>query len=213
MQVFMPGRGNIMADYRKNTLLSLIHYVPMFCIGLFLIVNTVAVKAQDDPWQTRMDKGLQAAQRRQEAEAEKWYVEALRYMESLGDPGDARLLSTLNTLAVFYHTQGRLAEAEPLYQKVLKTLQQIVGPEHPNLATTMNNLAVLYEAQNDYATAEPLYRRALAILEQALGPEHANVAAALDNYADLLRKAQRPEEAQLLEERARAIWAKHVHKP
>jgi len=58
------------------------------------------------------------------------------------------------------------------------------------------------------AEAEPLYRRVLAILEKALGPEHRKVTTCLENYAMLLREMDRPEDAEPLESRVRAIRAK-----
>ena len=52
--------------------------------------------------------------------------------------------------------------------------------------------------------------RALAIDEKALGPDHTRVAASLENYASLLRKTGRDDEAVELEERTKAIRAKHA---
>ena len=76
------------------------------------------------------------------------------------------------------------------------------------MATSLNNLAGLYSNQGQYAKAEPLYERALAIYEKALGPEHPDVATSLESYAILLRNIDLPEDAALLESRARAIRAK-----
>jgi tetratricopeptide (TPR) repeat protein len=159
-----------------------------------------------------MAEGVNAYQHGQETQAEKFYLAALEEVEKAG-PEDPRLASTLNTLAVLYHTQRKYPQAEAFYQRVLRLLEDTIGPEHPALATTLNNLAVVYEAQDQYSTAEPLYQRALTLLERTLGPEHPNLAAALENYADLLRKMQRQAEAEALETRARAVWAKQKPQP
>jgi tetratricopeptide (TPR) repeat protein len=77
------------------------------------------------------------------------------------------------------------------------------------VARSLNNLAGLYDAQGQYTDARPLYQRALAIFEKVLGPQHPTVATCLENYAFLLRNMGRPEEAELLESRARVIHEKH----
>jgi Tetratricopeptide repeat len=59
-----------------------------------------------------------------------------------------------------------------------------------------------------HSQAEPLCERALAIREKARGAEHPDVATSLENYAILLRNIDLPEDAALLESRARAIRAK-----
>ena len=68
----------------------------------------------------------------------------------------------------------------------------------------------LYWDQGRYADAEPLHKRALAIREKAFGPEHPNVAQGLANYAALLRETGRTAEANKMEARAKAIWARHA---
>ncbi len=50
----------------------------------------------------------------------------------------------------------------------------------------------------------------MAIAEKALGPDHPHVATALENYAALLHKTERNDEATKLEDRAKAIRAKHA---
>ena len=68
-------------------------------------------------------------------------------------------------------------------------------------------MAELYGNIGRYAEAEPLFKRALVIREKALGPEHPDVVTSLESYALLLRDMGRPDEASMLESRARAIGA------
>ena len=60
------------------------------------------------------------------------------------------------------------------------------------------------------ATANSIYQRALEIREKALGPDQPDVATSLENYAVLLRETKRGPAARNLEERAKAIRAKHA---
>ena len=170
------------------------------------------LRAQGTRWEHYMAEGVKAYQQGQETHAETFYLAALEEVENAG-PEDPRLAATLNTLAVLYHSQRKYAQAESFYQRVLRLLEHTIGPEHPTLATTLNNLAVVHEAQGQYGAAEPLYQRALALLERTLGPAHPNLAAALENYADLLHKMQRAAEAEAVEGRAQAIWARHKRQP
>jgi tetratricopeptide (TPR) repeat protein len=91
--------------------------------------------------------------------------------------------SSLNNLALLYHSQGQYVAAESLYKQAMAIRERATGPEHPDVATNINNLAVLYHNRGQYAQAESLYQRALAIREKALGPEHPAVADSLNNVA------------------------------
>jgi tetratricopeptide (TPR) repeat protein len=68
----------------------------------------------------------------------------------------------------------------------------------------------LSRIRGELEKAESLFERALAIRENALGVEHPDVATSLENYAFLLRDMGRPEEAERLEARARAIRANNA---
>jgi tetratricopeptide (TPR) repeat protein len=81
-------------------------------------------------------------------------------------------------------------------------------PTWKYIGVILNNLGMLYRAQGRSEEAEPLYRRALTIYEQALPPDHPSTAATLENYASVLRELNRPREAQLLEQRAKAMRAR-----
>jgi tetratricopeptide (TPR) repeat protein len=76
------------------------------------------------------------------------------------------------------------------------------------VASSLDTLAEIYRAQGQYAKAEPGYRRALMIWEKVQGSEHRDVATCLEKYALCLRALERSQEAEPLESRARAIWAK-----
>ncbi len=64
--------------------------------------------------------------------------------------------TSLNHLALLYHTQGRCAKAEPRNPRTLAIREKVFGPEHRNTVTVRENYTVLLEiisAQNDKQAA------------------------------------------------------------
>jgi hypothetical protein len=88
--------------------------------------------------------------------------------------------------------------------------EKALGPGYPGAANSLKNLAALRRVKGEYEKASPLYQRALTIWENVLGLEHPTVATAMGNYAQCLRDMDRPEEADSLETRAKAIRAKNA---
>jgi tetratricopeptide (TPR) repeat protein len=95
------------------------------------------------------------------------------------------LATSLNNLALLYHSQGKYSEAEPLYLEALETGKRLFTGDHPDLATSLNNLAGLYKSQGRYSEAEPLYLDALAMSERTLGANHPNTITVWDNLRHL----------------------------
>jgi tetratricopeptide (TPR) repeat protein len=118
-------------------------------------------------------------------------------------------VTSLNNLAELYRGQADYSKAEPLYNQALAIQEKSSGPSDPHLTTILNNLALLHIAQGNCTAAEPLCKRMLAILENALGPDDLKVADCLEKCAALLHQAQREQEAQELESRAKSIRAEH----
>ena len=171
---------------------------------LCVLLVSIQALAQDALWKSHLDSGKKALEEGDYATAQKQFLAALQEAEDFG-PQDSRLATTLNNLAVLYHTQGKYSDAEPLYRRALAIREKSLGPKHPDVATSLNNLAEVHRIQGKYADAEPLYRRSLAILEESLGPEHPIVARLLKNYAALLRKTNREADATKMEARSEAI--------
>ena len=80
----------------------------------------------------------------QYAQAEPLYKRSLAIWEKALGPDHPDVATSLNNLAVLYHTQGQYAQAEPLYKRSLAIREKALGPDHPDVATSLNNLAVLY---------------------------------------------------------------------
>ena len=139
-------------------------------------------------------------------DAEPLYKKALDIFEKALGPDHPQVATSLNNLALLYKQQGKLAEAEPLYKQALDISEKALDPNHPNIANRLNNLAMLYHQQGKLADAEPLYKQAIDIFKKALGLQHPTLAVCLENYAGLLRAMHRDDEAEELDNRARAIW-------
>ncbi len=100
-------------------------------------------------------------------------------------------------------------------QQLLKAVAQArkLDPANPLLLSSLYSLAEFFRSQREFSKAESIYQQALSLKEHANGPDHPDVATILENYAALLRESDRPEKAQQLESRAKAIRAKHLHTP
>ena len=134
----------------------------IFC-GLLLSTQACTYSIS---WQRSNEAGVAASQQGKYAEAEKYYLAALKEAESFA-PKDPRLAASLNNLATLYDTQGKYAEAEPLYQRSLAILEKALGPEHPLVATSLENYAALLRNMNREAEAAQMEARAKAIREKA----------------------------------------------
>ena len=129
----------------------------------------------------------------------------LAHQEATLGPEHPDVATSLDNLAILYHSEGKYALAEPMYQRALKIWEMTFGPNHPDVATSLNNLASLYEDQGLYVRAEPLYENALKSWETASGPNHPDVATALNNLALLYQVQGKYARAEPLYERALKI--------
>ena len=115
------------------------------------------------------------------------YQRALQGKEKAWGPEHTSTLDTVNNLANFYQTQGKLVEAEQMYQRALQGYEKALGPESvetyvPALNITQN-LAILYKQLGRVSEAKEAYSRLLYGLELVLGKSNSrfqDVAAALE---------------------------------
>ena len=113
-------------------------------------------------WMWYNAAGIEAHQEGRYAEAEQYLTVALKQAEKFGEQ-DARLATSLNTLAELYRAQGKYAEAKPLYRRALSIFQKALGPEHPNVATSLENYGNLLRKMGRDEEAEKMEARAKAI--------------------------------------------------
>ncbi|BBC25770.1 tetratricopeptide repeat protein [Pseudanabaena sp. ABRG5-3] len=109
-----------------------------------------------------------------------------------------QLATSLNSLAILYHYQGKYSKSEPLYLRSLAIREQKLGIKHLDVATSLNNLAELYRVQGKYSEAEPLYLRSLEIRKQQLGEDHPDIANSFNNLAILYKSQGKYTEAEHL---------------
>src|SRR5437016_4137633 len=81
---------------------------------LLAIVTT----GQDGPWKDALERGNQSRKRGWFPEAEKEYLEALRYASASG-LADSFVAIAANNLGLIYQSEARYEDAERLYQKAL----------------------------------------------------------------------------------------------
>ena len=101
---------------------------------LCLSFLSVTAAVQEVPWEQYMAAALEAYKQADFAEAERFYLAALKEAEHFGDE-DTRLATSLNNLASVYLLQEKYDQAERLYKRTLAIWEKAFGPEHPSTAT------------------------------------------------------------------------------
>ncbi|KAG1657909.1 hypothetical protein FOA52_005810 [Chlamydomonas sp. UWO 241] len=129
---------------------------------------------------------------------------ALALTEKFRGAGHPDTLSSVVTLALLLHDQGKFDEAEPLLRRALAGRDEALGPTHRDTLTSVTSLALLLHDQDKLDEAEPLYRRALAGCEKALGPTHPYTLTGIHNLAYLLAAQDKLDEAETMYRRALA---------
>ena len=138
-------------------------------------------------------------------EAEPLYERSLAIWEKALGPEHSDVGIVLHNLANLYRDQGKYNKAEPYYLRSLAIFQRALGEEHPYVAYSFRECANLYRDQGKHREAEILYQRSLEIFVKSVGENHLNVAEILEQYALLLRKIDRTDDAEKMEDRAKAI--------
>ena len=104
-------------------------------------------------------------------------------------------------------TQGKSADAEVQFRLAVTEAEKI-GPNDPKLATSLLNLGNCLRSQGKYPDAEASYKRAIEVKEKSAGPLHNDLVPYLENYAKMLRAAGREQEANKMQNKAQAIFAR-----
>lgn len=97
---------------------------------------------------------------------EQQLLATIQHAETLG-PGNPLLLSSLYSLADYYHDRKEYEKSADQYQRALNIKESINGPDHPDIAVILQRYArVLQEAKRPTEAAN-LLARANAILAQS----------------------------------------------
>lgn len=102
---------------------------------------------------------------------EQQLLTTIHHAESL-EPGNPLLLSSLYSLANFYHDRKEYEKAAEQYQQALQIKEAVSGPTHPDIAALLQRYArLLYEADRPTEAAN-LIARAEAILAKNSPQSH-----------------------------------------
>ena len=119
-------------------------------------------------------------------------------VETVGEDHPSSLMS-LNQLADFLFSQGRIDEVEPLDRKTLEIRRRVLGEEHPDTLRSLNGLAATLFNQGRYAEAAPLFEEGLAIRRRTLGVSHPDTLMLANNLAAAYLELGRYAEAEALQ--------------
>lgn len=98
--------------------------------------------------------------------AEQQLLDTIHHAESL-EPGNPLLLSSLYSLADFYHDRKEYDKAANQYQRALQIKEASSGPEHSDIAAILKRYARLLQEAKRPTEAANLLARADAILAQS----------------------------------------------
>ena len=139
------------------------------------------------------------------ADAQAFYRENLRLVESELGPGHARTADAMALLAENFDALGQHAEAEPLARQTLDLRLKSLGPNHREVFSSRIVLARTLTKQDKIQEARELYEQSLAGLWAEYGEDHAEVAQCLEGLGCLETRLGRWDEAESRLQRALAI--------
>ena len=135
-------------------------------------------------WEQYNEAGRRSFGQGNLAEAEEYFLAAVREAELLG-PDSAQLAASLNALGQLRLQAKDVAGAQEHLERALAIKERVYGAEHHALVSSLNNLGALHDVKGELDEAERSLTRALAICEQHLQPAHPDLALALNNLARL----------------------------
>lgn len=94
---------------------------------------------------------------------EQQLLTTINHAQKLG-PGNPLLLSSVYSLANYYHDRKDYDKAANQYQHALEIKEQISGPNHPDIAAILQRYARVLQDANRPTEAANLLARARAIL-------------------------------------------------
>ena len=103
------------------------------------------------------------------AEAELFYVRALKSSELMNGMTHIETVRLVNSTAILLKRQGRLVDAEVMYKRALDGYEKIGGTDSRDALATRNNLGILCKARNDTRRAREFYDAALHGRQKLLG--------------------------------------------
>lgn len=105
---------------------------------------------------------------------------------------------------------ARFAEAEAAFDRAYAMRERTHGAEHPLALDTLERRAALAHYQRAYTVARERFEQVITGFVAIHGDDHVRVAVARRNYAACLRDLGRPYEAQVLLDRAIAVFDREL---
>jgi len=102
---------------------------------------------------------------------EQQLLTTIHHAENL-EPGNPLLLSSLYSLANFYHDRKEYEKAVAQYEQALRIKEAVSGPTHPDIAALLQRYARLLQDAKRPTEAANLLARAEAILAQSSTKPH-----------------------------------------
>jgi len=154
--------------------------------GVALCVVSAAVAAgQGREGFDLNDRGLEAAGRGQQAEAERLYREAIEVWRKMGPEYAAHRATVEYNLGQSLCAQGRRREAIEVLEDALEVYRGTLGMSHINTLTIVNYLAATRFMLGDTGRAAVLYQEALPV-ERELYPKDVQLARTLGGLSSIL---------------------------
>jgi len=122
------------------------------------------------------------------ADAEIFQMHACQALPVDTDPS-IESFAAATTLAVVYHSNGRLAEAAVLLEKVLEEEQKALNADHPTKLATITHLAMTYRDLGKMKKAASLLEEVAELQRRIAGNDNENTLAILNNLAITYRDA------------------------
>ena len=152
--------------------------------------------------------GLLFVAQRRFAEAEPYFLQAIRIRERSLGASHAETGDAVNNLAWTYHEQGKDDEARPLFERALRIFEQSRGPSDPSVAHVLDGLAQVETRESEYEEAEAKYLRAIAIWDEQAPAGNSSLVLLLKHYAELLEKLGRAADLVKIKSRLTPLRAK-----
>ena len=139
---------------------------------------------------------------------EKAYIAAedvLLLMEELNMENTEHFATTLLNAATAYRAAGDYATALRYYKQALQIYDGILQPQDYRYAGLYNNMSILFEKMNENDEAIAYVNKALSIIE-TIPDSESEIATTMTNLAMLYFKAEQPEKAKELLEKALSLF-------
>jgi tetratricopeptide (TPR) repeat protein len=156
-----------------------------------------ALRAQgaEEAFNTSFRQAVYAQNAKNFALAETSFLETLHQAARFG-PEDARMGVTLNSLAMVYAEEKKLAPAEESCRRALAILGKTSGENSIDVGDANFNLSTILMQEGRHAQAIPYMQRTLLTYETMLGGGDVKTAAALCMLGDLYRIAKSYKQAE-----------------